>query len=136
MLVDSVYEHVIAWGTTFQQKGIDVQGRMAHRYIGISGKLLVRGIFRVPIFVAGSVVLNQDGSPAAVASGQLVEEAKVGGGIKHLLLAVVERRAPQFDRAENLHGLACTGDGNLRGTTHAAPGSVQCRVLSETWLRR
>ena len=88
----------------------------------------------LPVFVVGSVVLNQDGSPAAVASGQLVEEAKIGRGIEDGLLAVVKPRAPQLDRAENLHGFARTGNGNLRGVTHATPGRVQRRVLPEAGL--
>lgn len=88
----------------------------------------------LPVFVVGSVVLNQNGSPATVASGQLVEEAKVGCGIEDCLLAVVKSRAPQLDRAENLNGLARTGDGNLRGTAHATPSRVQRRVLPEAGL--
>ena len=85
----------------------------------------------LPIFMVGSVVLNQYGSAAAVASGQLVEEAQIGRGIEDCLLAVVEPRAPQLDRAKNLYGLARPGDGNLWGTTHATPGRVQRRVLPE-----
>ena len=85
----------------------------------------------LPVFVVGSIVLNEDGSAAAVASGQLVEEAQIGRGIEDGLLAVVEPRAPQLDRAKNLYGLARPGDGNLWGTTHATPGRVQRRVLPE-----
>lgn len=45
-LADSNYEHVIAWATSFQKHKFDVESWRIHRYIGISGKLLVRGIFR------------------------------------------------------------------------------------------
>ena len=45
-LADTVYEHVIAWKEAFQKHKVDVQAWKIHRYIGISGKLLVRGIFR------------------------------------------------------------------------------------------
>lgn len=45
-LVDSNYEHVMAWATSFQKHKIDVEAWRIHRYIGISGKLLVRGILR------------------------------------------------------------------------------------------
>lgn len=45
-LADSVYEHVIAWQAAFQKRKFDVEAWKIHRYIGISGKLLVRGVFR------------------------------------------------------------------------------------------
>ena len=83
------------------------------------------------VFVIRSIVLNQYGSAAAVASGQLVEEAQIGRGMEDGLLTVVEPRAPQLDRPKNLYGLARPGDGNLWGTTRATPGRVQRRVLPE-----
>jgi HAD superfamily hydrolase (TIGR01549 family) len=45
-LADSNYEHVMAWAAAFQKHKMDVEAWRIHRYIGISGKLLVRGIFR------------------------------------------------------------------------------------------
>ncbi|HWF39523.1 MAG TPA: HAD family hydrolase [Candidatus Acidoferrales bacterium] len=45
-LADSVYEHVLGWEEAFQKQRLTVEAWRIHRYIGISGKLLVRGIFR------------------------------------------------------------------------------------------
>jgi HAD superfamily hydrolase (TIGR01549 family) len=45
-LADSVYEHVIASEAAFQKRKFNVEAWKIHRYIGISGKLLVRGVFR------------------------------------------------------------------------------------------
>src|SRR5216683_940670 len=83
------------------------------------------------ILMVGGVVLNQDGSLAAISPSQLFEEAKVGGGVEDRVLSIVELRVPEFDSSQNLHALALSGNGDLWRATHAAPGSVQSRVLSE-----
>src|ERR1700693_161015 len=88
----------------------------------------------VPVFMVGSVILNQDRSLAAVSPGQLFEEAEIGGGIEDSVLAIVEPRTPEFDCAENLHALPLSGNRNFRRMTHAAPGGVQRRILPEAGL--
>lgn len=83
------------------------------------------------VLVVGGVVLNQDGPLAAIAPGQLFEEADVGGGVEDGVLPIIELRAPQLDGSEDLHALALSGNRNFWRATHAAPGSVQSRVLPE-----
>ena len=83
------------------------------------------------ILVVGGVVLNQNRSLAAVPPSELFEEAKVGGGIKDGVLAIIKPRAPKFNGAENLHALALSGDRNFGRATYAAPGRVQGGVLPE-----
>jgi hypothetical protein len=46
-------------------------------------------------------------------------------------LPVMESSLPQFNGPKNLHALALSGNGNLRGTTNPAPGGVQ----GESWRK-
>jgi HAD superfamily hydrolase (TIGR01509 family) len=45
-LIDSVYQHVIAWRTALHQEGIDLSVWRIHRRIGMSGGLFVRALAR------------------------------------------------------------------------------------------
>jgi HAD superfamily hydrolase (TIGR01509 family) len=45
-LVDSVYQHVIAWQEALREIGIDLSVWRIHRKIGMSGGLFVRGVLR------------------------------------------------------------------------------------------
>jgi HAD superfamily hydrolase (TIGR01509 family) len=45
-LVDSVYQHVLAWQETLGEAGIDLSGWRIHRRIGMSGGLLVNALLR------------------------------------------------------------------------------------------
>jgi HAD superfamily hydrolase (TIGR01509 family) len=45
-LVDTVYEHVIAWSTTLASAGFSVPKWMLHRRIGMSGKSMLRQVLR------------------------------------------------------------------------------------------
>src|ERR1700730_16318352 len=43
-LVDSVYQHVLAWREALEHLGIDLSAWRIHRRIGMSGGLLVKGL--------------------------------------------------------------------------------------------
>jgi HAD superfamily hydrolase (TIGR01509 family) len=45
-LVDSVYEHVLAWREALEQVGIDLSVWRIHRRIGMSGGLLINALLR------------------------------------------------------------------------------------------
>lgn len=45
-LIDSVYAHTIAWQQALREYGIDAPAYLIHRRIGLSGRLLVKGIMR------------------------------------------------------------------------------------------
>jgi HAD superfamily hydrolase (TIGR01509 family) len=47
-LIDSVYEHVIAWAASLRSVGIVVPGWKIHRRIGMNGKSMVRQLLREP----------------------------------------------------------------------------------------
>src|SRR5436309_1544312 len=51
------------------------------------------------LLVVGGVVLDQDRSLPAVTPRQLFEEAEISGGVEDCVLAIIEPRAPEFDRA-------------------------------------
>ena len=45
-LVDSVYQHVLAWHEALQEAGIELSVWRIHRRIGMSGGLLTRALLR------------------------------------------------------------------------------------------
>lgn len=45
-LVDTAYEHVIAWSVALKSVGISIPNRKIHRRIGMSGKSLMRQVQR------------------------------------------------------------------------------------------
>src|SRR3954469_23000986 len=45
-LVDSVYEHVLAWREALEAAGIELAVWRIHRRIGMSGGLLINGLLR------------------------------------------------------------------------------------------
>src|SRR4051812_34665287 len=47
-LVDSVYEHVLAWGPVLRSVGIVVPNWKIHRRVGMSGKSMVSQLLREP----------------------------------------------------------------------------------------
>ena len=79
----------------------------------------------VAVFVVRRVILNEHGSLLAIAASQLFQESEVGGSIEDGVLPVMESSLPQFNGPKNLHAVALSGNGNLRGTTNPAPGGVQ-----------
>lgn len=47
-LVDTVYEHVVAWSVALREAGIKIPSWKIHRRIGMSGKSLARQLLREP----------------------------------------------------------------------------------------
>src|SRR5438094_9712577 len=90
----------------------------------------------VDVLMVRGVVLNHDGPLPAISPGQLLEKAEIGVCVEGGVLPVIEPRAPEFDGPEDLHAFALPGDGNFWRATHATPGRVQGRVLSETGFVR
>lgn len=76
--------------------------------------------------------MNENRSPAAIGSGEAVEESEVGGGVEDGILLVMEAGMPKFDRAQDFDALPFPADGDLGRVADAAPGGVQRRVLTET----
>ena len=83
------------------------------------------------VLMIRGVVLNENGPAAAIMRGKAMEEIQVGGGIEDRGLRIVEAGAPKLDRAQDLHALPFSADGDLGRMAEPAPGSVQRRVLTE-----
>ena len=47
-LVDTVYEHVIAWSAALRERGVEIPSWKIHRRIGMSGKSLAKQLLREP----------------------------------------------------------------------------------------
>ena len=47
-LVDTVYEHVVAWSLALREQGVSIPSWKIHRRIGMSGKSLARQLLREP----------------------------------------------------------------------------------------
>jgi len=77
------------------------------------------------------VVLNENGTAAAIMRGQAMQEVQIGGSIEDGGLAIVEAGTPELDSAQDLDALAFAGDGDLGRMTEPAPSSVQGGVLPE-----
>ena len=45
-LIDSVYQHVLAWGEALERAGIELSVWRIHRKIGMSGGLLINALLR------------------------------------------------------------------------------------------
>jgi hypothetical protein len=84
------------------------------------------------VLMIGGVVLNENGTAAAIMRGQAMQEVQIGGSIEDGGLAIVEAGTPELDSAQDLDALAFAGDGDLGRMTEPAPGSVQGGVLPET----
>lgn len=57
-LIDTVYEHVIAWSTALSEHGLQIPSWKIHRRIGMSGKSLAKQLLREP--EAGNRRINID----------------------------------------------------------------------------
>jgi hypothetical protein len=84
------------------------------------------------ILVIGGVVLNENGTAAAIVGGELIKEGQVGGSIKDGILLVMEAGMPEFDGAQDLHTLALPEDGDFGRAADPAPGGVQRGILPKT----
>ena len=80
----------------------------------------------------GGIVLDQDGTLAAIVLSEQLEESQVRRSIEDAVLSVMESRAPQLDGAQNLHRLAFPGDPKLGWPSDSAPRGMQGCVLPKT----
>ena len=59
-LVDSVYQHVLAWKTALEAEGIDLSVWRIHRKIGMSGGLFTNQLLRLRREALGLLGLARD----------------------------------------------------------------------------
>src|SRR5918992_4308086 len=93
-LVDSVYQHVLAWRTALESAGIELSVWRIHRRIGMSGGLLVNALLRetgTPITteqVANVQRIHAD------AYARLVGQVRPLPGARELLAYLTDRGVP------------------------------------------
>lgn len=93
-LADSVYEHVIAWEAAFQKRKFNVEAWRIHRYTGISGKLLVRGVFRNSRRVASEFEVEKLEELHKRAYEKMLHSIRLLPGARELLSTLTKKRIP------------------------------------------
>ncbi len=93
-LVDSVYQHVLAWREALESCGIELAVWRIHRRIGMSGGLLVNALLRE----TGRQVSNKQAESLqrshAEAYAQLAGQVRPLPGAKELLALLTQERVP------------------------------------------
>jgi len=100
-LVDSVYQHVLAWREALSETGIDLSVWRIHRRIGMSGGLMVEALFReigraVPPDAAEAAQRRH-----AVAYARMLDQVRPLPGARELLARLAELEVP--------HAIATSG---------------------------
>ncbi len=93
-LVDSVYQHVLAWREALEEVGIELAVWKIHRKIGMSGGLFINALLRETgrPFTAEEVAQIQLGHRAAYV--RLAPEVRPLPGAQDLLVALTEMQVP------------------------------------------
>ena len=93
-LVDSVYQHVLAWREALEKGGIELSVWRIHRRIGMSGGLFVNALARE---TGGRLTKEQAadmGRWHAEAYARLVSQVRPLPGARELLAALTEAKVP------------------------------------------
>src|SRR6266704_1027462 len=93
-LVDSVYQHVLAWREALERSGIELAVWTVHRRIGMSGGLLVNALLRE----TGHEVTTEEADRLrrlhAEAYSRYVDQVRPLPGARDLLAYLSERKVP------------------------------------------
>jgi HAD superfamily hydrolase (TIGR01549 family) len=84
-LVDSVYQHVLAWREALEAAGIELAVWRIHRRIGMSGGLLVNALLRETGRAVTSAEINRIQQLHGEAYGRLTKQVRVLPGARELL---------------------------------------------------
>jgi HAD superfamily hydrolase (TIGR01509 family) len=93
-LVDSVYQHVLAWREALDAEGIDLSVWRVHRKIGMSGGLLTNKLLRETGLAIGGERVERLQGLHARAYKRLSREVRPLPGAKDLLAALTKARIP------------------------------------------
>ena len=114
------FQSIEFWGVRRQIVNLDVSA--------MGGK----PIPYLPIFVVGSVVLDQINFLRKVASNQPFQVDDIGRSIEDFLKMVKETGRIEFDRAKDFQSLLLPGGGNFGLASYPRPGLVESGVLTES----
>jgi HAD superfamily hydrolase (TIGR01509 family) len=93
-LVDSVYQHVLAWHEALQEAGIELSVWRIHRRIGMSGGLFSRQLLRETGRELDEALLARLRDRHAEAYRRRIAEVRPLPGAKRLLARLTELRCP------------------------------------------
>jgi HAD superfamily hydrolase (TIGR01509 family) len=93
-LVDSVYEHVLAWREALEQVGIELSVWRIHRRIGMSGGLLINALLREPGAEITAQLVEQVQRRHAQAYARRSAQVRPLPGAKELLRYLTESKLP------------------------------------------
>src|SRR5215467_9520128 len=93
-LVDSVYQHVLAWHEALEQEGIQLSIWRIHRRIGMSGGLLVNMLLRETGLAIDAERIERIGRTHATAYLRHAGDVRPLPGAKDLLAALTDARIP------------------------------------------
>jgi HAD superfamily hydrolase (TIGR01509 family) len=93
-LIDSVYQHVLAWRSALERAGIQLSVWRIHRRIGMSGGLFVNALLRETGREIGSDEADRLQKMHAEAYASLVSQVRPLPGSRELLQYLTERGVP------------------------------------------
>lgn len=93
-LVDSVYDHVLAWSAALQEEGIDVSIWHIHRRIGMSGGLFTRALARETGLEFDDATLARLRAQHAVHYGKHSANTRPLPGARELLQYLTDTKIP------------------------------------------
>src|SRR5882762_11867252 len=93
-LVDSVYQHVLAWRSALESEGIDLSVWRIHRRIGMSGGLFLRALDRELGRSLGEGVAERLRAAHAESYLKLWDQVRPLPGARDLLIALTSLHVP------------------------------------------
>ena len=93
-LVDSVYQHVLAWRVALEEVGIDLSVWRIHRRIGMSGGLFINALLRETVGGITQEQIDRVRFAHAAAYNELAGEVRPLPGARALLTTLTEAGIP------------------------------------------
>ena len=130
-LVDSVYQHVLAWREALETEGIDLSVWRVHRKIGMSGGLLTNILLRETQVDIDPARVERLQRLHAEAYKRNLANVQAAPGRHRPAHGVDQRANPVGDRHQRATRNGCAGARETRGGSqshaghHARPGEVR-----------
>ena len=93
-LIDSVYQHVLAWREALDQEGIDLSVWRIHRRIGMSGALFTNMLLREANLAINPGLIERLGQRHAEAYARHSHQVHPLPGARELLTYLTENESP------------------------------------------
>ncbi len=93
-LIDSVYQHVLAWGEALREAGVKLPNWMIHRKIGMSDELIVHAFLRDAGVHLSKGEIEELREFHGKAYAKLSREVRALPGARDLLTTLLEARVP------------------------------------------